>query len=722
MAAALYYFVAAPRVALAAIERAASADDVTALAYHLDLESVRAQLRADLEGVMPAAAAPGDDPLERLAAAFGTAVGAAFGTLVGTTVAELVASPEGILQLLGGVPLRPLLGGAPGVRNSVAATFDRATHPLRGARRFRPERAERRRGPYDRVRPAPARARVEDRRGALARGALRASARVRLGGRARHARAFTIPARSARATPIGRAEDALRRAHRIARARPSEEDPMRHRMFRRWMVAAALVALTAFAQAADRPAGWGEESHSSDAGLDYATVFPDAEVNEIVVTIAAEDWAAMQANMVELAGEPGTGAAFGALGAPADGARPARPEGAPPAGGRPGAVGDAPAGAPGDAPGGGVELITENPMWVEATIEMDGLEWTHVGVRYKGNSTLLTAWQSGSLKLPFKFDFDEWEDDYPEIENQRFYGFKQLSLSNAVADASYLRNPTANDLLAAADLVTPADAFYHVTLDYGEGQVDLGLYVVMEVIDDTVIDEAFDGDDGNIYEGEGDGASFAEGTRDLITESFQKENNDDEPSWADVEAVYDALHASTRTTDPEAWRAGLDAVFDTDTFLRWLALEGMMQNWDTYGEMPHNYYLYADPATGQLTWVAWDHDRAFSSGETGGRGGGGNRTVTLDRADRRRRLAAHPLPAGRLRLRRGLRGARRRPRRHRLRRRRDPGAHRRLRRADRAVRRSGVGRRGLRRRRGRAARADPGSRRRGGRLRDRWVD
>ena len=127
LAAALYYFAAAPRVALAAIERAAAADDVTALAYHLDLPSVRAHLRADFDGAVPVAVAPGDDPLERLAAAFGTAVGAAFGALVGTTVAELVASPEGVLQLLGGVPLRPLLGGAPGVRNTVDATFERAT-------------------------------------------------------------------------------------------------------------------------------------------------------------------------------------------------------------------------------------------------------------------------------------------------------------------------------------------------------------------------------------------------------------------------------------------------------------------------------------------------------------------------------------------------------------------------------------------------------------------
>lgn len=124
--AALYYVVAAPRVALAAIERAASADDVVALAYHLDLDAIRAGLRADFEGA-PAVPASGDDPVERFGAAFGAAVGAAVGALVGTTVAELVGSPEGVLQLLGGVPLRPLLGGAPGLRNTVPATFDAAT-------------------------------------------------------------------------------------------------------------------------------------------------------------------------------------------------------------------------------------------------------------------------------------------------------------------------------------------------------------------------------------------------------------------------------------------------------------------------------------------------------------------------------------------------------------------------------------------------------------------
>ena len=127
MAAALYYGVAAPRIALSAIERAASADDVVALAYHVDVASVRESLLADLgQSATAPLARPDAGPLERVATSLGQALGVAVGTLVGTTVAELVASPEGILQLLGGVPLRPLLGGALG-RNTVPETFARST-------------------------------------------------------------------------------------------------------------------------------------------------------------------------------------------------------------------------------------------------------------------------------------------------------------------------------------------------------------------------------------------------------------------------------------------------------------------------------------------------------------------------------------------------------------------------------------------------------------------
>jgi len=121
-----YYGVAAPRIALAAIERAASADDVVALAYHLDTVSIRSALQADFAPEAGAPATPGATPVDQLANSLSRAVGGAVGGLVGGTVAELIASPEGILQLLGGVPLRPLFGGALG-RNRVPETFARAT-------------------------------------------------------------------------------------------------------------------------------------------------------------------------------------------------------------------------------------------------------------------------------------------------------------------------------------------------------------------------------------------------------------------------------------------------------------------------------------------------------------------------------------------------------------------------------------------------------------------
>ncbi|MBK8025850.1 MAG: CotH kinase family protein [Chloroflexi bacterium] len=90
-----------------------------------------------------------------------------------------------------------------------------------------------------------------------------------------------------------------------------------------------------------------------------------------------------------------------------------------------------------------------------------------------------------------------------------------------------------------------------------------------------------------------------------------------------MQALYDALHDESRLTDPATWRSSLEAVFDADGFMRWLAVNTAIQNWDTYGTMSHNYYLYNNPATEQLTWIPWDNNEALSGG--GGFGGFGGR-------------------------------------------------------------------------------------------------
>ena len=251
--------------------------------------------------------------------------------------------------------------------------------------------------------------------------------------------------------------------------------------------------------------------------------------------------------------------------------------------------------------------LNRSPMWVPATIRFAGQEWTHVGVRYKGASSL-SPWVMGDMKLPFKFDFDQFEDDYPEIKNQRFFGFKQLALANNYQDPTGLRDAVVYELLAEAGLPSLRTAPYEIVLDFGEGPVRLGLYTMVEVVDDTGVPSTFGSDDGNIYEGEGLGASLAREDVHLLEDSFQKKNNEKKGDWSDIWALYDALNSPKRTTDPAAWRAELEAVFDVDGFLEWLGLAAMVGHADTYGFAYHNFYLYDDPATGKLSWYSWDHN------------------------------------------------------------------------------------------------------------------
>lgn len=427
-----------------------------------------------------------------------------------------------------------------------------------------------------------------------------------------------------------------------------------------------------------RPEGWSEESHGKSTDPAYDVVFPQDEVNRLDITISAANWEAMLEDMTTLYGEAGTGDRGG--GGPQGG----RPEGgdfAPPDGlaageamtgtqrGGPGgnfappdglaagrAFTDTQRGGPGGnfAPPDGLaagEIVTgtqrrgpggggpgggqggmpgnmgdndENPIWVPVTIEFEDGTWTHVGLRFKGNSSLRSTWNNGNLKLPLRLNFDKFEDDYPEIDDQRFYGFKELTLSSNFSDASFLREKVTADIFREAGVPAAQTAFYEVYVDYGEGPVYFGLYTMVEVVEDTIIETQFDDDSGNVYKPSGNSATFAEGT--FSEEVFEKQTNEDEGDWSDIEALFEALHAEVRTTDPEAWHSRLEAVFDVDGFLNWLAVNTVVQNWDTYGSMSHNYYLYHDPTTDQLTWIPWDNNMALS-------GAGRQTTGALDLAN-----------------------------------------------------------------------------------------
>ncbi len=370
-------------------------------------------------------------------------------------------------------------------------------------------------------------------------------------------------------------------------------------------------------EAIERPEGWDEATHGKDTDPDYETVFPQDEVNRIDITISAENWQVMLDDMTEKYGEFGTKTNERMV---PGGQKPQMKDGAqqPPMqdGMQPPQMGDGEAAVRPNRPmQGGMGMMEDdasNPIWVPVDIAFEDHTWTNVGLRFKGNSSLKNTWSQGNYKIPLKLDFDEFEDDYAEIDDQRFYGFKQLSLASNFSDASFSREKIVSEIFSEAGVPSAQTAFYEVYVDYGEGSTYLGLYTMVEVVDDTVIETQFEDDSGNVYKPSGVGATFAAGS--FSEASFDKETNQDEADYSDILALYDALHDETRTTDPAAWRTNLEAVLDVSGFLNYLAVNNIVQNWDTYGVMNHNYYLYHDPTTDLLTWIPWDNNEAMKTG------------------------------------------------------------------------------------------------------------
>lgn len=282
-------------------------------------------------------------------------------------------------------------------------------------------------------------------------------------------------------------------------------------------------------------------------------------------------------------------------------------------------------GMPGGGAMGGGDMLSRDPIYVPITVEMEGTVWKHVGMRYKGNSSLMSAYSSGNRKVPFRLDFDRYEDDWPEIKNQRFHGFGKLTFASNTGDDSQIRECFADHLLQDSALPAVRCAFYRVVIDVGKGDEYLGLYTLVEdPADGALLERAFGSKKGNLYKPEGTGASWTA----FDEESFTKKTNEDAADYSDVQAAIEALHADR--ADAARWRQGLEKVFNVKGFLRWLAINTVIQNWDAYGQMAHNYYLYGVPSDGgRLTWIPWDQNLSLGAQGMGApaMGGGSNQSA-----------------------------------------------------------------------------------------------
>lgn len=304
---------------------------------------------------------------------------------------------------------------------------------------------------------------------------------------------------------------------------------------------------------------------------DYNWVFPEAEMRNIVIQLGQANWEKIQKDM-----EYRTARKFGSA--------TTIPGAVPPAG------------------NGNLDAVPGDPIYVEADVLQGSNQWKKVGFRLKGNASLNATWRSGVYKLPFKIQFDEFEDKFIETKNQRFYGFKELSFAPSYGDNTFMKEKLLTDLFRKAGVMACKVAYYKVYIDFGQGQKYCGVYQAIETVEEHMVEIQSGLKVGNVYKPESNMQTF-------ITAQFEKQNNKELADYSDVKNFIAALNSPLRVSDRPLWKKQLETVFDVKSFLKYLAVNNTVGNWDNYGQVMHNYFLAN--TEGVLHWIPYDLNLSF---------------------------------------------------------------------------------------------------------------
>lgn len=301
--------------------------------------------------------------------------------------------------------------------------------------------------------------------------------------------------------------------------------------------------------------------------------------------------------------------------------------------------------------------------WLKASITIDGTTFDEVGLRLKGNSSLMAlqgnnggfgngpmtdvqaanesatdgtpvAGQTGGMQPPDgggmmmggtggNISADEPEglpwlvrlDKY--VDDQNYNGLSEFVIRSNNSETA-LNEALALDLLAEAGLASQAAAYIRFTANDSEPR----LRIAIENPDDTWMAAHFS-EDGTLFKSEAEGNwSFRDDNWESYVESFDLEaggGDDDAENYAPLISFLDFVNNS----DDPAFAADLPERLDTEQFAVYMAMMDLIQNGDAIDGPGNNSYLYYDPGTGIFTVVPWDMNLAFGGMMGGGGGFGG---------------------------------------------------------------------------------------------------
>ncbi|GAB6108074.1 CotH kinase family protein [Fusibacter bizertensis] len=248
----------------------------------------------------------------------------------------------------------------------------------------------------------------------------------------------------------------------------------------------------------------------------------------------------------------------------------------------------------------------EDETYFSANITVDGNSVNDVGFRTKGNSSLMSVASSASERYSFRIKMDKYVDD------QNLLGLDEFVLNNMFSDASYMREYLSYKIMGEEGLNVPLNNYVQVKIN---GEL-YGLYLMVEVIDDSYLTRVFGDNDGNLYKQEsGSNLNYEENS---MYKSSEQKNGKDE-SKEDLSTFIKTLNDM-----PDGEKGDIESVLDVESALKYIAGNTVLENYDSYnGTFAQNYYLYNKD--GKFVVLPWDLNMSF-----GGFQGGGQSTIDID--------------------------------------------------------------------------------------------
>jgi len=259
--------------------------------------------------------------------------------------------------------------------------------------------------------------------------------------------------------------------------------------------------------------------------------------------------------------------------------------------------------------------------WAHADVRMGGAEFKGVGLRYKGNSTFQLSSSAAPLFANFKLKIDAYGTKGSWDEEKTF------NLHAGVIDTSKMREAIAYAVFRGAGVPAPRTAYaeMYFTVPGLYQDVSAGLFTLIEDVNMHFFERVLPPGTGLVMKPEGlrGGIQSLGDNWEAYVPRFRPDRD------ATPHERQRVMEFARLVSQPDValFKSKIDAYLDVEEFLRFIAVNALLANWDSYVGGSHNYFLYLDPTDDKFRFIPWDMDLSM-----GGRGlGPANRTIDIAR-------------------------------------------------------------------------------------------